>query len=305
MTRVFIGQNSFALKRAIRDSKAEFAKQYGELSVEIIDGEEAEYNQIVAAIESVPFLAEKKLVVVYELGTIKEANENIEGLIDKAETGNELIIVEPKIDKRGTYYKYLKKQADLTEFNEPDERELANWLTNEAKKMGAKLSFADAYYLVQRVGIGQELAANELKKLIDYDKDISRANIELLTEASPQTTIFNLLDAAFGGNSRKAMHIYEQQRIQGEEPLKIFGLIVWQMHLVAMIDAASSRSDAEIMKTSGLKPFTLNKTHSIAQRMGREQIRNTLAKLVELDRQLKTSSIDADDALKNLLISIS
>jgi DNA polymerase-3 subunit delta len=305
MARTFTGPNNFALKQALRGAKAEFVKKHGDLAVEAIDAEESDYNQIISAVESMPFLAEKKLVIVYSLGAVKDIAEKIERLIEATAKSNELIIVERKPDKRSAYYKYLKASTDLSEFKELDERELANWAANETKKSGVKLGFGDAYYLVQRVGTDQELVSGELRKLIDYGKGISKDNIDLLTEASPQTNIFNLLDSAFSGNYKKAMSIYDEQRLQGGEPLKIFGMIIWQMHLVALVESAGDRTDAEIMKTSGLKPYTLNKSRLIARRMGKEKIQNILNELVKLDRQLKTTSVDIDDALKNLLLTIS
>lgn len=302
--RVFAGPNNFVLKRELDDTKSEFVAEHGDLALEVIDAEEAGFGRLLSAVESVPFLSDKKMVIVYKLGALKEAGERVEELADIA--GNtELIIVEQKPDRRSSYYKFLKKNTDMAEFSEPDERELGEWLVKEAEKAGAKLSQRDAYYLVQRVGGNQESTYNELKKLIDYGKDISKETIDELTEASPQTSIFNLLDAAFAGNSKKAMAIYDEQRIQGEEPLKILGMIVWQVHLVAMVESAGKLSDKDIMSASGLKPFTLNKSRSIARRMGRKGIKDILDRLLKLDRQLKTTMVDADDALKNLLATIS
>lgn len=305
MVRVFVGPNDYALKEAVKSAKEQFVKEYGDLALEIIDGEETSYEHVLMAIESVPFLAPKKMLIIHGLGTIKEAVENLDTLLGVVGENDELIIVEPKPDKRSVYYKSLKKNTELTEFKEPDERELANWLAKEAKKRDARLSSADAAYLVQRIGAGQERAANELGKLIDYGMDITRETIDFLTEASPQTSVFNLLDSVFAGNTKKAIQIYDEQRTQGEEPIRILAMLIWQMHLVAMVDSAGERTDNEIMGISGLKPFTLNKSKSIARRMGKRGIRDALSRLVELDRQLKSSSVDADDALKDLLISIS
>lgn len=304
MVRTFTGPNGFALKQAVNKIKSDFTGEYGDLAVEIIDGDEAEFIHIKSALESVPFLASKKLVIVQNLGAVKEAVERIEELTESANETTELIIVESKPDKRGSYYKYLKKHTDLTEFKELDDRELANWLTGEAKKMDAQLNSADAYYLVQRVGNNQRLIYRELQKLVNYNSRISRQTIDLLTEASPQTSIFNLLDSAFAGEKQKTIQLYEEQRLQKVEPLNILGMIIWQMHSVALLDAAGERSDAEIMQVSGLKPFTLNKSRSIARRLGSNKVKTTLNKLSELDKQLKTTAVDPDEALKNFLISL-
>jgi DNA polymerase-3 subunit delta len=305
MVRVFVGPNSYGLKQAVKSVKDKFTEEYGDFALEVIDGEESAYEHMVMAIESVPFLSEKKMLIVYNLGNIKEAFESPESLLERVGDNDELVIVEPKPDKRSSYYKFLKKNTQLSEFKEPDEGELARWLVKKAQEKGANLSLSDANYLIQRVGVGQEQATNELSKLIDYGAGISRDTIDSLTEASPQTSIFNLLDAAFGGNAKKAMQIYDEQKSQGEEPIRIMAMLVWQMHLVAMVDSAGARTDQEIMNTSGLKPFTLNKSRSIARKMGRRRIKETLSRMAELDKQLKSTSVDADDALKELLMSIS
>ena len=305
MVRVFVGPNSYALKEAVKSAKDKFTEEYGDLALEVIDGEESSYERVLMSLESVPFLAEKKMLIIYGLGDIKEAADDMDKLISVVGEDDELIIIEPKPDKRSSYYKYLKKNTELTEFKEPDERELSNWLVKEAKDKGAKMSLADANYLIQRIGSGQEQAANELSKLIDYGRGISREIIDSLTEASPQTSVFNLLDSAFAGNAKKTMEIYDEQRTQGEEPIRILAMLVWQMHHVAMVESAGNRTDQEIMDVSGLKPFTLNKSRSIARKMGRQRIKEALSRLTELDKQLKSTSVDADDALKNLLVSIS
>src|SRR5690349_864906 len=116
MVRTCTGNNSYALKKELRELKRKFVDEYGDLSLEIIDGEEASYEQIKDAVSSVPFLAEKKLVVVYEPGKSKDIAEKIEELFDITEFGNDLIIVEPKPDKRSSYYKTLKKNSEMVEF---------------------------------------------------------------------------------------------------------------------------------------------------------------------------------------------
>ncbi len=50
----------------------------------------------------------------------------------------DVVMVEPKFDKRLNYYKFLKKHADFREFTEPDAAGLARWLV-EAAKAGRRL----------------------------------------------------------------------------------------------------------------------------------------------------------------------
>ncbi len=298
------GSNGFGLGRELSRIVEAFVAAHGELAVERFDGEEARYEQMLGAIESVSFLSPKKMVIVRELSANKQAAEQIDKLLDVVSDDVELILVEPKPDKRGVYYKTLKKRTELQEFNELDERGLAQWLVGEAKTRDVTLSSSDAFYLVTRMGAHQQSLDNELTKLVAYNPAITKDTINLLTEASPQGTIFNLLDAAFVGDSKRALELYAGQRAQKVEPQAILAMIIWQMHIVALVHAAGSKPTDEIAADTKISPFVLGKSKTIAVKLTKKEIVQLLENLCELDQKLKTQTMDADEALKNLLITL-
>ncbi len=304
MITTLTGPNNFLLREKINRIQGAFIKEHGDLAVERLDGEETTAEQIMGAIESVPFLSSKKLVIIRDLSANKPASEEIEKLLDATSDSVDVVFVESRPDRRGVYYKTLKKRTEMQEFTEPDERGLANWLAREAKKREAKLSSSDAFYLVNRVGANQQLLDNELAKLIDYNPEITKATIELLCEPTPQGTVFNLLDAAFAGDTKRALKLYSDQRAQKEEPLKILAMIVWQMHIVTLVHAAGNKSVDEIARDTKMSPFVLGKSQNIARKLSKTQVIGLLDELCELDYKLKSQSMDADEALKNLIISL-
>src|SRR6185437_7443459 len=162
--------------------------------------DDADPAAILEAIQSLPFLANRKMVVLRALGANKAASGQVEQLIDAAGDSCDVIFYEPLPDKRTSYFKVLKSKTQLEEYDELDSRALAGWLVDEAKKQGGQITLGDANYLVERAGVNQELLANELGKLLLYDPAISRQSIDELTVKTPQSKVFDLLDAAFGGN---------------------------------------------------------------------------------------------------------
>lgn len=297
------GPNAYLLEQRLNQIKSEFVDEFGDLAVEAIDGEEATEDQIRFSLESLPFLSPKKLVIIKRLSSNKTLAENIEDFISNVSDSTDIILVEPKPDKRGIYYKTTKKLTRLEEFVELDELSAGKWLVDEAKKAGGELSISDARYMAERVGLNQQILHTELIKLIDYDSKISRQNIDDLTEASPQGTVFNLLDAAFAGNRRRALELYESQRTQRLEPQAILGMIVWQMHLVALVGSSKKTID-QLAKDTKRSPFVLGKARSISERLGRAELKNLLDRLCALDKRLKSESIDVDEALRQLLFDL-
>jgi DNA polymerase-3 subunit delta len=298
------GTNSFLLKSELDRRVAEFVKKHTDMGLERLDCEEAEYSRIVEAVQNLPFLADKKLIVLRSPGANKEFSEKFEELLETIPETNDVIIYEPKLDKRTAYAKALQKNTDFKSFDELGERELPNWLVAEAKNRGGELSFSDAMYLVSRVGANQQMLSNELDKLLLYELKVNRSTIDLLTDQTPQSTIFQLLDAAFAGNIKRAMELYDGQRAQRIEPQAIVPMLAWQLQAVALVKAAGKRSVDEIAREAKMSPFVLRKSATIASKLTMARLKELVHDLRELDVKLKTTSIDADEALKFYLISL-
>lgn len=299
------GTNKFQISQRAKRLIVDFVQEHGDLALERFDGGEAEYNQLLGAIESLPFLATKKMVVIADLSSNKTAVESLEQLIERAGDTTDVLIVESKLDKRSVYYKLLKKVTDFIEYSDLDESQLATWLTQEATNQNARLSSSDARYLVQRVGTDQLRLSNDLYKLSQYDATITRTAIDLLTTENPASTIFNLIDSVFSGNIKQALAIYDEQRRMRVEPQYIHAMLVWQMHTVAITSAAPKGvSSNDIAKQSGISPYVIQKSQRIAQKMGHTKIIECMQLLRDIDYKSKRQTFDYDEALRYLFVSL-
>ncbi len=299
------GNNHFLLKTELDKLVNGFVEEHGDLALERLDGEEVSFARILEAVQSLPFFGSKKMVVLKSAVGNKDLTENIEQVLESATETTDLVMVEPKLDKRTAYFKVLKKRTDFQEFNELDAPGLARWLSNEAKGQSANLKPSDAQYLVERIGTNQQMLSQELNKLVNYRSDITRETINLLTEPSPQSTIFELLDTAFAGNARRAILLYKEQRILRVEPQQIVAMLAWQLHVLAIIKTAGDRSPNEIAARAKLNPFVVRKSQSIARKLGLGDIKKLVQDLLEIDTRLKSEPIDPDEALQNYLLGLS
>lgn len=305
MVITLTGANNYLLQSALTGLAGDFIKEHDELAVEKLDAEECGYDQLVGAVESLPFLAAKKMVIVHDLSANAQAAESIEHIISLAGETTDLIIVESKPDKRSVYYKLLKKLTDFREFKELDEMGLVQWLVKQSAAKSAGISSADARYLVQRTGLNQSKLARELEKLTQYDRQINKASIDLLVRENPSGTIFNLIDSAFSGNLTKSLRIYDEQRQQKVEPQAVHGMLVWQMHAVALAAYAPAEvSAADIAKDSNISPYVIQKSQTIARKMGRQKITEFMRLLREIDYRSKHEAIDYDEALRYAIVTL-
>jgi DNA polymerase-3 subunit delta len=296
--------NHYTLQAEFKRLVAGFIAEHGDMALERLDGEEDSYERIQEALQSLPFLADKKMVVLQAPGNNKQFSEKVEGLLSELPETTDLIIVEPKLDKRSVYYKFLKKQPGFHEFSELDERGLAKWLAAQAKEQGATLNTADAAYLVARVGTNQQSLAHEIEKLCLYTDKIDRAAIDELTAQAPQSTIFELLEAAFAGNTKRAVELYGEQRALRVEPLAIIAMLAWQLHVLALIKTAKDKTPDEIAREARISPYVVRKSSNIARRLTHTEIKRLVADLLEIDERLKREALNADDTLLNYLVTL-
>jgi DNA polymerase-3 subunit delta len=298
------GENSFALQRELRHRVDAFVAGHGDLALERIDGEEADFARLREAVTGLPFLAAKKLVLLRAPSKNKQFLEEFEQLFGEAPETNDIVIVEPKLDKRLAYYKYLKKSTDFHDFPELDLNGVAKWLVDAAKELEGTISSSDARYLAERVGLNQQLLSNELEKLVLYNPKITHQTIDLLTDAAPQSTVFELLEAAFAGNTRRMLGLYADQRAQKVEPQQIIAMLGWQLHVLAVIKTAGDRSADQIAKEAKLNPFVVRKSQGIARGLTLVQLKKLISDLLAIDTDSKRSALDTDEALQNYLLRL-
>jgi DNA polymerase III subunit delta len=233
------GENDVLRQDALRRIVGDFIAEHTDMAVERLDGEEAEYARMHEAVQSLPFLVTRKLVVLRTPGANKEFAERLEQFVADTADTSDVVLVEPKLDKRLAYYKQLKKITNFQEFTVRDGPALTSYLAGYAKERGGTLGASEARLLVDRVGTNQLILQHEVDKLLARDPKITRASIELLTDRTPQSSIFELLDAAFAGDAQRAMRLYDEQRDMRVEPQQIIAMLVWQLHILSIAKAAA------------------------------------------------------------------
>ena len=301
MITALIGDNFYQRSVYLNQVKAKFVQQYGDFSVQQIDASESALNVIEEAICSLSLLAENQLVIINRFTDSKELLEQIESILKRVPATTDVVLVADAIDKRLSAYGILKKMATMVDCAQ--QASLTRWISEYVKASGGTISQSDAQYLVERAGANQSLLSNELDKLLLYDPAITRNNIELLTEAAPQSTIFQLLDAVFSGKKTDLLKLYREQRLQKVEPLAIVGMLSWQLNIFALIKAAEQARVSDIAKAAKLNPYVVSKSQGLIKNFSLGTIRQMINSLLALEIKLKSQSIDSDDALQLFLLS--
>ncbi len=281
-----------------------FVAEHTDMGLERIDGDTAAYDRMLEAVQSLPFLVSRKLVVLHGPSLNKDFIERFEDFSAAAIEQTDVLIIEGKLDKRTAYYKQLKKLTDFHEFAVLDAPGLAAFAVRYAKEQGGSLQPADARYLVERTGTNQLSLQHELDKLFTYEPKIVRAAIDLLTDEVPQSKIFDLLDAAFAGDTRRLLALYADQRAQEVEPQQIVAMLVWQLYIFVVIKAGQGKSAAELAKAARLNPYVVEKSQRVLRNLPMARLRQMVTDLRTLDVRSKSEGIVLDEALQHYLLNL-
>ena len=132
-------------------------------------------NALIAAAETLPLMADKRLVLVLESGMLsgrakdydeaKSAAALCEYLQHPPESACIVFYVRDKADGRKKLYAQLKKTAQIVQFNPLDEREMTRWIAKQLKGMGKKIASPTCQKLIFTAGNDLYALSGELEKL--------------------------------------------------------------------------------------------------------------------------------------------
>lgn len=298
------GTNKYLIQKQLAKLVGGFSEKFGALSVSKIDCEEVDYQQITEEIHGVSLLTPQRMVVLKSPSKNKQLPEDFDTVLANIPDSTELIIVEHAIDKRSKMHKTLKAKTEFIEYSDIAGSPLVDWVMQTALAYQAKINYAAARYLVERVGTNQQTLDNELAKLASYALEITKDSIDQLTEPTSTATIFNLLDHAFSGNSKKALEIYTIQRSQKVDPSKILSMLGWQLHILAIIKTSADKTSDAIAKDAKLSPFVVQKSMLIAKKISMARLKELISDLVEVDYKIKSTKVNADSILQNFLMDL-
>lgn len=304
MIVLLTGENEFAVDQEKQKLISTYLKENDIFGLERLDAEELESSRLRDAVLQMPFLVSKKLVIINKPFASKSVIEQFPELIAQIPDEIDVVLFDPKADKRTKLYKHLSASKQVKEFTAIKGSSLDKWVTEYAGALGSSISMGNASYLVDRVGSKQMNLAREIEKL-SYASEITKQEIDQLTDQSLQSSVFDLLDKTFSGKKDQAINLYDLLLANKTDPIEVLALVAWQLHVFALVKYAGEGSSAEIASKTGLHPFVAGKAIYIARSLSTAQIKRSVESALDIDIKIKTSAIDSADAVRVLLLELS
>ena len=297
MIRLYCGDNDYELTKKIAQLNRDFSG-----AVERYDATDLTREQLADIFAGQTLFAVERLIVIDTPSANGDLWGSIEDWAERLGDGTDVVLVEPKSDKRTSTYKWLKKHADVQEFaayGERDTRAVESWLSGYASGHGVQLSGQQLRRLVDRAGHDQWTLAEAVDKLSLLDA-VTDKWIDDIVQASPSENVFALFETVLNGDTRRLLDMLATLRLH-EDAYRMFGLINSQaLQLAALVygegDAAQVASDI-----GAKSAYPLQKLAPFARRTDRRQAAEMLKLLADADIRIKSSDADPWLVLENTL----
>jgi DNA polymerase-3 subunit delta len=275
-------------------------------------GAGASAAEIVYAASTLPFMSEKRLVVVKDADKLLAAETALlVKYIEKPSESTCLVLVANSVNKASRLYKAVDKIGEIAEYKLKESPQ--TWIKKEFKDNGVLVSDAVARYLVHAVGTDLQRLSVEIEKVSLYvsaDRIIEPAEIEVVVVKSTETSIFDLVDSIGERNSHKAISILHSLLQQKEAPLSMLALIArhFRMLLRTKVWVEAGHDNKFIIDHINgqdgkkLPHFVISKYREQSYNFSIAELKHMFEKLLQADIALKTSSSKAEAVLEDLLL---
>ncbi len=261
------------------------------------EGEALNPNEIIDMAETMPFLSDKRVILVEESGFFKKGCPELADYLKSPSETTIFIFVEKDVDKRKDIYKTVTKTGFDIECSTQGDDMLRNWIGSRFKSEGKVISPRAAAFLLSRVGTDMSNIACEIEKLTCYciDRDeIREQDIEAVCANYLTGRIFDMTDAIAERNQKKAIDLYYDLLALKEPPARILALITRQFNLMLQVKemAENGKSKFDIASKVKLQPFIVEKYKRWATTYTYENLRDALELCASSDAAVKTGKLD-------------
>jgi DNA polymerase III subunit delta len=310
---VFHGDDPHSQQETLAELKAKLGDPAMlDLNTSQFEGGGIDLSQLRHACNSMPFLAEKRLVIVRDFFAASPAKETMDELLaslPQLPETTRLVFLEsrPLSEKHpAVRLAHAEENGYVKAFNRPEGHDLERWIRQRVEAGDGRISPRATHSLAVNVGSELHVLDNEIEKLLLYKEGqtIEEEDVDLLSPYAAQASIFELVDALGNRNGRVAALLLQKKINEGADPFYLFSMFVRQFRLLIQVKELSTEGmqPPEIAKKLKIHSFVAGKVAQQSHAFSLPQLEQIYGHLLDIDVGVKTGRTDMATAI-DLLVS--
>ena len=267
-----------------------------EMNTHFYQGKDFSLGQVIDLAETLPFLAERRVMFFKDTGLFKAGGEKLAEYLANPNDTTFFVFTESEVDKRSKLYKTVQSKGYVAEFTVQDENSLKRWIAGILGREGKKISENTAQLLLSKTGTDMENIQMELEKLICYclDRDIVTAeDVEAVCTTRITNHIFDMVNAIAEKQPQKAF-------------IERLFLIARQCNLLLQTKELKNRGhdNKTIASKIGVPPFAAGKYVAQASHFKTSVLKNAVKQCVETEEAVKSGRMNDMMSVEILILSV-
>ncbi len=301
-----------------------------EANTTVMDGAGLNPGILGQACSVVPFLAERRLVIVEGLlaqfdelpraGRREARQATVQAALEQwrkaapAMAGMApttiLVFLDGKLRRENPLLRALAEVAEVREFSPLAGDALERWARQRVEAGGATITPAALRRLVELAGNNLWTLSGEIEKLVLYTGpkgSVDEEAVDTLVAHAREANIFRTVDAILEGRSSTGLQLVHRLRQDGAEVSYILTMLARQLRLVLLMQEllAQRVPRTEMGSRLGLTAeFALRQVEEQARRHTYQRLAEMYNRLVEADVAIKRGDIDETLALETLVVEL-
>lgn len=276
--------------------------------MDTFDGADADPDEIVNAANTLPFMSDRRLVIVRDTDRMPAA-----ALTTLAEYAKDpapfstLVLVATKVNRGSRLYKAVDALGGVHEYAAPKRGEYPSEVVKLFAEHGKRAGMDAASALVEAAGRDLRRLDTEVDKVVAYVGDrerVTTADISAVV-ARGVASVFDLTDSLGARDAGRAVARLRSLLAAGESPYGILAMAV--RHVRNLVGARAlmdrgSRAD-EMAGLLGMPPWQVRGILAQAANYTPEELSRALRDAAAVDADLKTGA-DAPGAIERWIVSV-
>jgi DNA polymerase-3 subunit delta len=324
---ILLGQDDFSLHQSLEQIKRGIGDQaLLAANTTTLDGPQVTLNQLRTVCETLPFLAERRLVIINGLlerfepkgkpsrqkkttPVTNQQNEykSLGAYISKIPDSTILVLIDSRVRSNNPLLKELSAKAEVRSFPLLRDAKLRQWIQRHVTEEGGSISPQAVDLLTKLVGGNLWIMTNEIDKLLLFTsgRRIEEEDVKTVVSYAQQANVFAMVDAILEFKAGVAEQSLQQLLERGAAPAYLLVMLSRQVQMIVRVKALKNQGESkiEIQHKLGLtSEFALSKTLEQANRYPTERLKQVYHQLLETDLSIKTGKYTGELAL-NILIA--
>ena len=298
------------LKKQYRDRLKNAIAGDDTMNYSYYDSDNASVKDIIDVCETLPFFAQKRLVIMENTGFLKSSNDELADYIKHIPDYLVVVMVEKDVDKRNKVYKAVDSVGYICEMKPQTTATLEKWIAGLLAKDNLKISREACDLILDKTGAGMDYIRQETEKLVSYCQGSDVVTVEDVEKVcATQTTshIFDMISAIANKKQQQALDLYYDLLELKEPPMRILYLIVRQFNGILQVKDLMSRgiSGKEIASKIGAAPFVVGKYQAQAKYFEMNTLLDALNECAKTEEAVKQGRLNDRLGVELIIIKYS